>query len=196
MARPAMLIAALSFILALVTVHAGPQTGIYEEFPFCQCQKAQSAYSLAPTVSALGGSKFCFKLNVKAPAGATGYCATKADLKKIESDCGLTTSALKMEFYADDAQRRRITGVALMPAGSSTFKFLSPTWGAVGEDTVKATPLKWSKEQAAGGKVCLELDDGTTLGSFCKGATDSDSTCWANIFDDTKNCCPLFASAL
>jgi hypothetical protein len=55
------------------------------------------------------------------------------------------------------------------------MNFISATWGAVGEQTVKATPLRWTKAQANGGKICLELDYSTDLNEFCMYGAD---TCW------------------
>ncbi len=52
---------------------------------------------------------------------------------------------------------------------------MAPSWGAVGDQTLKVT-LGWTKAQAAGGQICLELLNTITLDEFCMG-TASD-TCW------------------
>ncbi|PNH04571.1 Perphorin-1 [Tetrabaena socialis] len=153
------------------------------DFPKCQCVTKPFAtpFAVMPNIeSAPGRTKdttlYCFSTKVVTP-----YAPTSA--------CGKTSNLLKAEFYASDSSRRKISGVALMPAGATTFKFISATWGAVGEDTVKATPINWGKAQADGGKICLELS--VPLADFCLGGS-----CWVNVFDDAKNCCPLFASSL
>ncbi|EFJ49283.1 hypothetical protein VOLCADRAFT_104383 [Volvox carteri f. nagariensis] len=125
---------------------------------------------------------YCFNTTVVAPLNP-------------DSACGSTTTLLKAEFWADDAQRRAVAGIGIQPAGGR-MRYLSPTWGAVGEQTLKATPLMWDLNQANGGKICLELDKATDLGSFCNNVPGSPPTCWVNFFDESKNCCPLFKSAL
>jgi hypothetical protein len=109
----------------------------------------------------------------------------------VQSTCGATTSLLKVEFYADDTKRRSISGFSLKTAGATTYKNISATWGAVGEKTVKATPLNWSKEQADGAQICMEIVG--QLDDFCLGAP---GLCWANLFDVSKKCCPLYSASV
>ncbi|KXZ51121.1 hypothetical protein GPECTOR_14phG2b [Gonium pectorale] len=156
------------------------------DFPKCKCvtRPLTTPFALRPAVTTLPGrtnktTLYCFTLAVVVPIRTNAVCAD-------------TTSLLKVEFYADDNQRRRITGIGLQPAGSPAMKFISTSWGSIGEQTLKATPLNWSKAQADGATICLELDNSTTLSSFCY--TNS-NTCWANLFDDTKNCCPLYSAS-
>ncbi|PNW73147.1 hypothetical protein CHLRE_14g620600v5 [Chlamydomonas reinhardtii] len=156
------------------------------DFPKCQCVTTPGAtpFAIAPAMSSMAGrtkdtTAYCFSITLVTPNSAT-------------SPCGRSTSLLKAEFYADDKKRRAITGVYVQPK-TGTGKWLSATWGAVDEQTVKATPLNWSKDQANGGKICLELKNDTPLSDFCLPANDG--VCWGNVFDDTKNCCPLFAAA-
>ncbi|KAG2425758.1 hypothetical protein HXX76_013384, partial [Chlamydomonas incerta] len=152
------------------------------DFPKCACVTTPGAtpFAIKPAMSSMAGRTkdttcYCFETTLVTPNSAT-------------SPCGRSSNLLKAEFYADDNKRRSITGVYLQPTGGSG-KWLSPTWGAVGEQTVKATPMNWSKGQAQGGKVCLELKNDTPIDDFCLG---TDGTCWGNLFDDSKNCCPLF----
>ena len=98
-------------------------------------------------------------------------------LMPVQSNCGKTTNMLKAEIWADDAQRRKVVAIGVQPGDSPTMKFLSTTWGAMGEQTVKATPLNWNKAQMEGGKICLELDNSTTLDSFCETGGIY-NTCW------------------
>ncbi|KAG2447494.1 hypothetical protein HYH02_007420 [Chlamydomonas schloesseri] len=154
------------------------------DFPKCACVTTPKAtpFALAPTMSTMDGRTkdttcYCFETTLVTPNSLT-------------SPCGRSSGLLKAEFYADDKKRRAITGIYVQPKGASG-KWLSATWGAVGEDTVKATPLNWSKGQANGGKICLELKKDTPLDMFCKPANDG--VCWGNLFDDSKDCCPLYA---
>eukprot|EP00198_Chlamydomonas_reinhardtii_P012843 XP_001702180.1 cell wall protein pherophorin-C1 [Chlamydomonas reinhardtii] len=157
------------------------------DFPKCQCvtQPFSTPFAAKPVVTTMDGPT----------KGTTAYCfeTMLVTPNNPGSKCGKTDMLLKAEFYADDAKRRKITNIGVKPAGGA-MKWQAPSWGAVGEFTVKATPLNWSKAQADGGMLCLVLTNDTTLNDFCMGNTEN--TCWINLFDSTKNCCPLYTSSL
>ena len=62
--------------------------------------------------------------------------------------------------------------------------------------TVKATPLSWTTAQADGAQICMEVVG--DLYDFClPGANNGDKQlCWANLFDASKKCCPLYAASI
>ncbi|GFR50604.1 hypothetical protein Agub_g12688, partial [Astrephomene gubernaculifera] len=155
-------------------------------FPACVCntKPLASPFAALPTLTTLPGrfkstTLWCFTLATVTPSSPT-------------STCGKTTTLAKAEIWANDNLRRKIAGIGLKPAGSATMRYISASWGAVGENTLKATPLNWSKAQANGGQICLELENNTSPAEFCN--TGSDDTCWINLFDTSKSCCPLYSS--
>ncbi|KAG2428450.1 hypothetical protein HXX76_011570 [Chlamydomonas incerta] len=187
-----------SCLLATDSAGCSPETT--PDFPKCQCitTPLSTRYAAQPTISTLPGrskgrTNYCFHLALVQPSNPNSFCAN-------------TSSLFKVEFWADDAKRRAITGIGLRPGNvppTTPLRYISATWGAVGEDTLKATPLNWSNDQAGGALICLELDNAVTpsLADFCvsSNASGGDSTgsgtCWLNIFDATKKCCPLFTAA-
>ncbi|EFJ47810.1 hypothetical protein VOLCADRAFT_91798 [Volvox carteri f. nagariensis] len=86
-------------------------------------------------------------------------------LKTVPS-CGPTGVLDKVEVYADEKRRRNITGIRVTPSGGPT-RWLSPSWGANGTNTLKVTPLSWNTTRAVGSSVCLELT--VPLYTFCQG---------------------------
>ncbi|KAG2437933.1 hypothetical protein HXX76_005549 [Chlamydomonas incerta] len=157
------------------------------DFPKCQCvtQAFATPFAAKPVITTMDGPS----------KGTTAYCfeITLVTPNNPGSKCGKSDILLKAEFYADDAKRRKITNVGVKPAGGA-MKWQSATWGAVGEYTVKATPLNWTKAQANGGQLCLVLTNDTTLDEFCMGNTEN--TCWMNLFDNAKDCCPVYTASL
>ncbi len=83
------------------------------------------------------------------------------------------TTLAKADFYANEKRRRTVVAIGLQAAGANPMRFISPSWGDQGENTLKITRINWDMRQAAGGKICLELT--TELADFCM---DGDSTCW------------------
>ncbi|KAG2447492.1 hypothetical protein HYH02_007418 [Chlamydomonas schloesseri] len=157
------------------------------DFPKCACNTKPGAtpFAFKPVMYTMAGrtkdtTAYCFNITTVTPNSPT-------------SPCGSSSGLLKAEFYADDTKRRKITGMYVRPNGGPS-KWLAATWGAVGEQTVKATPLNWSKGQANGGVICMELTNDISIQDFCLPSTSG--TCWGNLFDDTKNCCPLYQADL
>ncbi|GIL76534.1 hypothetical protein Vretifemale_6199 [Volvox reticuliferus] len=140
---------------------------------------------MKPTYNVINGRSsntllYCFDTVVITPEYPNGLC-------------GMTTNLLKLEFWADDQQRRKVSAIGLQAAGDKTMTWIAPTWASSGSNTLKVTPVNWSLNQATGGRICLEMDKSTNMHTFCKGSNDG--TCWAGFFDDSKNCCPLYLSS-
>ncbi|GIL69804.1 hypothetical protein Vretifemale_614, partial [Volvox reticuliferus] len=155
-------------------------------FPKCECDTSRlsTPFVVSPTMYRLPGrtkntNLFCFTLDVRTPNNK-GYC-------------GKTTSLLKGEVWGNEDLRRQIEGIGVQPAGADKLSFRSPSWGPVGDQTLKVTPLNWSLAQAKNATICLELTKGTDLGDFCNFGMN---TCWINLFDPNIKCCPLFAATL
>ncbi|GIL44829.1 hypothetical protein Vafri_2287 [Volvox africanus] len=162
------------------------------DFPKCFCETKAFAtrFAAQPYLTSAPGrptpkvntTLYCFTLAVVEPSPANTYCAN-------------TTVLLKAEIWGNDAplQRRKIIALAFQEAGSDTLKYISPSWGATGDQTLKVSPLNWSAEKADGAKICLELSNATDLETFCN---HGDKTCWINLFSPTKECCPVFPASV
>ncbi|GLI64961.1 hypothetical protein VaNZ11_008368, partial [Volvox africanus] len=162
------------------------------DFPkcFCDTKALSTRFAALPYLTAAPGrptnkvnsTLYCFTLAVVNPSPANTYCAN-------------TTVLLKAELWGNDAplQRRKILALAFQEGNSNTLKYISPSWGANGDQTLKVSPLNWTTEEADGAKICLELSNATNLETFCN---HGDKTCWINLFSPTKECCPVFAASL
>ncbi|EFJ49179.1 extracellular matrix glycoprotein pherophorin I [Volvox carteri f. nagariensis] len=163
------------------------------DFPKCECETKPAAtrFAALPTLTQEPGrpsnrtnsTLYCFTLQVVAPLNPNGLC-------------GNTTTLLKAELWGNDipTQRRKILALAFKAAGaSSPLRYLSPSWGSAGEQTLKVSGLNWDASQADGAKICMELSNDTNLKTFCNTGQD---TCWINLFSPDKQCCPLFAASL
>ena len=156
----------MSCLNAFKSTACAPET---VDFPKCQCTTKAFAtpFAVKPMMSEMAGpskdtTSYCFELAVVAPANPG-------------SACGKTSTVNKAEFFADDTKRRQIKSIGIKPAGAAGYKWVAPSWGAVGDQTLKVT-LGWSTAQAAGGRICLELYNTTSLDDFCMGAAMD--TCW------------------
>ncbi|EFJ49422.1 extracellular matrix glycoprotein pherophorin-V36 [Volvox carteri f. nagariensis] len=156
-------------------------------WPKCSCNtdRGSTPFYVSPFLNTMPGrtentTLYCFQLAVREPAYPQGKC-------------GKTTSVLKAEILADDARRRKIRAIGLLPADAVSMRWISTSWATSGEDTLKVTPLNWSKDQADGAKICLELSSDYDIGSFCK--TPSNGSCNIILFDDSKDCCPMFEAS-
>ncbi|GLI68024.1 hypothetical protein VaNZ11_012342 [Volvox africanus] len=157
------------------------------DFPKCKCDTRAGAtpFFASPIMEKLplAGSRtkdmlYCFQLYVRTPVYP-------------ESACGRTTNLLKAEIYANDAQRRKIKNILVMPNGANSSRVLATSWASPGEQTLKVTPLNWNLEQANGASICLVMDGSADILQFC-----NIGTCKIIFFDDTKNCCPLFEASV
>ncbi|GIL64053.1 hypothetical protein Vafri_18032 [Volvox africanus] len=151
-------------------------------FPKCVCNTTQGISPFTPDgpITQLNGRKsksllYCFSIKTHTP---------------IPGPCSSATILQKVEFWANEAVRTKVLGFSLKPTGASSWKNISATWGGKGEETLKATPLNWTLAQADGGTVCMEVDRSVALDQLCLGPTPN--TCWANLFDPSRTCCPLY----
>ncbi|GIM11462.1 hypothetical protein Vretimale_14956, partial [Volvox reticuliferus] len=157
------------------------------QFPKCKCDKRRGAtpFAALPVITAGPGRRsntrlYCFQLKIVHPT------------INPDSKCGRSEYMSKAEFWANDNLRRNVRGIGIQPSNASSLDFISPAWGAIGDQTLKATNLNWSRSQVNGAKICLELDSGVDLTSFCLTETN---TCWLNLFDLDKDCCPVYSAA-
>ncbi|EFJ44690.1 hypothetical protein VOLCADRAFT_82680 [Volvox carteri f. nagariensis] len=159
------------------------------KFPKCKCDTSKFAtpFAALPYITTAQGRKestqlYCFNITVVEPTNSSSYC-------------GSTEVLFKAEFWANDTLRGSLKGIGVQPADSPSMKFISASWGKSGDDTLKATQLYWTKAQAEGGKICLELSRDTDLNSFCL-TNGIRNACWINFFDTKKKCCPLFQATV
>ncbi|EFJ44688.1 hypothetical protein VOLCADRAFT_106282 [Volvox carteri f. nagariensis] len=157
------------------------------DYPKCKCVTRQRAtpFAAIPIIMTYPGRKNytvlqCFKIFAVAPYSPN-------------SDCGRTTTLRSVEFWANDDQRGRVKAIGLRAAGATEMTFVSELWGPVGDDTLKTPAFNWNMTQANGGEICLELEYITDLSRFC---VYGDETCWLALFDESKDCCPLYSASV
>ncbi|GIL50644.1 hypothetical protein Vafri_6776 [Volvox africanus] len=121
----------------------------------------------------------------------TQYCFKFTSIPTVDGACENATIFSKVEFWGNEALRRNIRGFAIKPNGATNYTIISASWGAKGDETVKATPLNWSIDQATGSEICMDIDTSIALDDFCLGPFTNG--CYLTIFDPTRKCCPMFA---
>ncbi|GIM17005.1 hypothetical protein Vretimale_19560, partial [Volvox reticuliferus] len=156
-----------------------------EPFPSCKCDKTKAT---TPYYTQMYISKEPGRKN-----GTTLYCFT-VDLVPDwalhpMSACGSSERLEKAEIYADEVWRRNITGIRVRTNGGAP-RWISPTWGTSGTNSMRVTPLRWDYTAAVGGEFCIELN--IPLDSFCLGVR----SCSVSLFNESKKCCSTYATAL
>ncbi|GIL81006.1 hypothetical protein Vretimale_9306 [Volvox reticuliferus] len=151
-------------------------------FPKCICDTRLGAtpYAALPFYSVQPG-----RLKT-----TTQYCFKFTTIPTITGPCSNATIFSKVEFWGNENLRRNIRGFAIKPTGATNYTIISASWGARGDETVKATPLNWNIGQAAGSEICMDIDTTISLKDFCLGPFSGG--CYLNIFDPTRKCCPMF----
>ncbi|EFJ49346.1 extracellular matrix glycoprotein pherophorin-V10 [Volvox carteri f. nagariensis] len=152
-------------------------------FPKCVCNITQGVSPFAPSdlITELPGRR----------SRSILYCFLFKVVDAIPGQfCTNATTFQKVEFWANEAVRTKVLGFSLRAAGATEWKNISTSWGGKGEETLKATPIGWNLGQANGGHVCVEVDRSVSLDTLCLGPTPN--TCWINIFDPSRTCCPLY----
>ncbi|GIL62964.1 hypothetical protein Vafri_17101 [Volvox africanus] len=165
---------------------ANAQSGLYPNFPFCQCTKSPAAYSLSPTVKSTGRGKYCFTLNVNPPPGCNTFCC-KADFRKLEfnvnPECDVSGAVVK-SF---------VNGVPTTVGPA----FDEPYQGPVGAKILRFTQLGLGLGDD-NAEICISLapnkfgEGCTTLEALCvppKGMAPG--VCSAAMFDSSMGCCPI-----
>ncbi|EFJ44691.1 hypothetical protein VOLCADRAFT_106284 [Volvox carteri f. nagariensis] len=152
----------------------------------CTTTVGATPFALLPYTETVPGTKkdrvqYCFRTAVVQP-------------NDPNSRCGSSDTLAKIEFWANETMRRSVLGVYVRPSDADTFRYIAPSWAAVGEQTFKVTPLRWSKAQADGGKVCLEFNQNVDLSSFCL-TNSSRKVCWMSLFSPDNKCCPVVSAA-
>ncbi|GIM11472.1 hypothetical protein Vretimale_14967, partial [Volvox reticuliferus] len=154
-------------------------------YPACECvTRARATPFMAnPKFTVISPGRknytklYCFSIAVVTPTNPNVGCGRSKILRNVE-------------FFANDSQRPRVKGVGLKPAGAASMTFFSEIWGPVGDQTLKTPVVNWNTTQANGAQVCLEVEYLTDLNTFFNGS----NTCWISLFDESKNCCPTFAT--
>ncbi|GIL92059.1 hypothetical protein Vretifemale_19550, partial [Volvox reticuliferus] len=154
----------------------------------CNTTQRLTPFAATPFLETYPGRKtttlYCFNISLVTPVDPDSFC-------------GSTTTLRSVEIWADVDQRARIKGFGLQTAGSTGFTFVPQIWGPVDEATniiaVKTSAFYWALSDANGGKVCLELDGPATPQTICKF---NGGACWIALFDESKDCCPIYQAAL
>ncbi|GIL81005.1 hypothetical protein Vretimale_9306 [Volvox reticuliferus] len=163
-----------------------PLTPANITFPKCICNTTQGVLPFATLpfyTTKPGVSK-----------GSTQYCFTFTSITPLSGPCASVNIFAKVEFWANDTAplRRSLKGFYVRSSSETAYTFLAATWSSFGDQTVRATGLDWNKQEANGAEVCMELDNSVSLDTFCLGPYSKG--CYVNIFDKSKNCCPLYAT--
>ncbi|EFJ40107.1 extracellular matrix glycoprotein pherophorin-V2 [Volvox carteri f. nagariensis] len=119
-------------------------------------------------------------------SGTTVYCLPITTTDTFTpAGCGPVDILHKIEMYANQDQRAAIKSLKLVSGSTTTT--LAASWNGANSNTLKFTPINWTKAQAANSKVCVELKNPTTLSDFCLG-----SKCYLFIFNANRACCPMY----
>ncbi|GIM11991.1 hypothetical protein Vretimale_15423, partial [Volvox reticuliferus] len=156
------------------------------QFPNCRCNKTRGITPLyvLPNVQIAPGrtpstNLYCFRIGIVPEAF------------RLQGTC-VGNTLNKAEFWADEAQRRKVVGFRVTPRGGPQ-RYVAVSWGAKGDNTVKATQLNWGLDQAEDGEICLELLKDVALGDFCLGGENG---CFVGLFNDRRDCCPTYAATV
>ncbi|KAG2493757.1 hypothetical protein HYH03_007979 [Edaphochlamys debaryana] len=152
----------------------------------CESTKFASPFAASPFLEAVPGGSgatalYCFALRVLEPVDDQGPCANSSSLASVE-------------VWANDSLRDSLAALGVLPAGSSAIRQVAPVWGSPGQNTLRVFPISWTRQQADGARICLELEAGTALSDFCMG--DAVDTCWLSLYDDSRSCCPTYAATV
>ncbi|GIL56727.1 hypothetical protein Vafri_12042 [Volvox africanus] len=157
-------------------------------FPNCTCNTTQGVLPF------LVSPNYYSRANSSWGSSVTDYCFTLDTLSAaaiVPSTCYSANDKLaKIEWYANEALRSAVKGYTIYPAGATSGKKVSPSWGAAGTSTLKVT-LNWTDAEANGGLVCVAVQKPYTMADLCKGAPGQ---CYASLFnrDNSDYCCPIF----
>ncbi|GIL50249.1 hypothetical protein Vafri_6458 [Volvox africanus] len=163
---------------------ASLQIGTIPFFPYFDCVRAASSFSLAPEVTSMGGQQYCF--TIVANNCTRNQCCNR-DLKKIEfnvySECVVIGADVKAT----------INGV---PTKVGPF-YDKPFDGTNGSAVLRVTQLGLNMS-SNGTKICLTLTTNrygrgcTTLEQLCIPPTGmAPGSCLTALFDSTLDCCPI-----
>ncbi|GIL56743.1 hypothetical protein Vafri_12031 [Volvox africanus] len=163
------------------------QSGKFPLFPYANCMKDGGVYGLAPSVSDLGGGKYCFTIVVD-DQSCTGPCCS-SDLYKIELN--VANSCL----VSGASVSATLNGVPLVRPSPS---FDAPGDGPSGSTIIRIPGIALNKTTAQGAELCITLKTNkagqgcTNLGQLCSSSTGScTGACSAAFFDTTCKCCPV-----
>lgn len=169
-------------------VNPAPPTSFFNPFPDGRPHEAPSPFSAShPSRNVMFllriGTLICTRSTslttiTDGASDITSFTGPRSAIRNpLQGFCGITDTLLKAEVWGNDIliQRRKILGIFVTPGNSNVTRLISPSWGSAGEQTLKISPLNWTPEQANGGRICLELNDPSSLPGFCNGGVN---TCW------------------
>ncbi|GIL56737.1 hypothetical protein Vafri_12055, partial [Volvox africanus] len=167
------------------------QTGAIPDFPFRNCDTNNGAYLLAPAWRPMGGTKYCFNIEVmNDPNTCWSSCCT-ATLHKIEFN--VSDSCLVPGAYVTAT----LNGVPTRVGAT----FDKPPYGNPGSGILRITQLGLDTETAQGAELCITLKPNrarqgcTTLEQLCSSPGFPAGTCTAAMFDAGCDCCPISQAA-
>ncbi|GIL58040.1 hypothetical protein Vafri_13239 [Volvox africanus] len=105
----------------------------------------------------------------------------------LPSTCSDIDILRKVEFYAEQSLKSFVKSFRLSPNGGSPTT-ISPSWGPTGSNLLKAS-LYWTKDQATGASVCVEVKKPMTMLELCGGWK-----CYVYLYNPDLKCCPLSTS--
>ncbi|EFJ49351.1 extracellular matrix glycoprotein pherophorin-V14 [Volvox carteri f. nagariensis] len=158
----------------------------FKPFPNCSCKTRQGIlpFTISPRYFPLKNkftTEYCFVISTLPPD------------QILPSTCRMPEEILtKIEWYANQTSAGMIAGFTLYPAGGSKSR-RSTSWGAYGTNTLKATNINWTLQEAHGGMVCIEVKKPGTLKDVCLGFS---SQCYVSTFNRNKDCCPIYRADL
>ncbi|GLI65218.1 hypothetical protein VaNZ11_008699 [Volvox africanus] len=172
---------------AVLSVDSRQQSGKFPLFPYVNCIKDGGVYGLAPSVSDLGGGKYCFTIVVDDQRCTDPCCSS--DLYKIELN--VANSCL----VSGASVSATLNGVPLVRPSPS---FDAPGDGLSGSAIIRIPGVALNKTTAQGAELCLTLKTNkagqgcTKLEQLCASSTDScTGACSAAFFDTACKCCPV-----
>ncbi|EFJ42143.1 sex-inducer, sex-inducing pheromone [Volvox carteri f. nagariensis] len=191
--------------VCLVFMAVGLCTGqiVDVKFPSCRCERELTPFAIKSAATQLTSRNpgvvnlYCFEIGIV--NSGSGACYTEPASQNLS----------KVSVYAQAAQRDRLSAFGVLLAGApvSNMTYLTPRWDSLNMTTI--SNLNFSKTQANGTRICLELFKPTTINEFCEREGASGSFCWVALFNDNncvppnstvviskRLCCPRFQSIL
>ncbi|EFJ49348.1 extracellular matrix glycoprotein pherophorin-V12 [Volvox carteri f. nagariensis] len=161
----------------------------YAPFPTLTCNKTQGVLPFAidpryyplPDQPGKTTSDLCFMVKTLSPE------------QIVPASCGQTGDNLaRIEWHAFQNMSSTIKSISLYPRTGNVVTIF-PSWGPSGSNTLRANNINWSRDQANGGMVCLQMKKPrTTLDDLCIGGAGQ---CFVSVYSSSNSCCPVFRTA-
>ncbi|EFJ49347.1 extracellular matrix glycoprotein pherophorin-V11 [Volvox carteri f. nagariensis] len=163
-------------------------SGLFPNFPFVACQRSQSAYKVASTVTSGGSNTYCFTLRVSVPDNCASYCCQDADLRKFELNvyrkCDI--SGIKLRATLDGAPAKTVPTIVEALDGKNDSTILRLPALGLNQSTADGVELCITLGPNSNGEGCLTLEE------LCVPPEGFPAgTCTTALFDTQNDCCPL-----